>query len=198
MCLSSRCTRRSPPAAVHQIQRAERRDLEKTIRVPIPAAGAVFVDSVRVRRSPRQFAPSPLSPKDPNFIDAIACRHRLRRRRLLRPATTDRTSTWLPNSLAAAPRSTRSLFRRQRRSTSALLSSARHRHPPRLGRGIDPLHLASRFRRRQPTIEIAEFVLHPGARVNRFEEKAAFVPRPISTASQLLLVAAVTRLRNPT
>ncbi len=32
------------------------------------------------------------------------------------------------------------------------------------------------FRRRPRSIEIAELVLHTGARVNRFEEKAAFVP----------------------
>ena len=42
----------------------------------------------------------------------------------------------------------------------------------------DPASLGINFRQPPTDYEIAELVLHPGARVNRFEEKAAFIPMP--------------------
>ena len=50
--------------------------------------------------------------------------------------------------------------------------------PPAWAAGLDPASFGIRFGKRPDQYEIAELVLHPGARVNRFEEKAAFVPVP--------------------
>ncbi|HUB30660.1 MAG TPA: glycosyl hydrolase [Terracidiphilus sp.] len=49
---------------------------------------------------------------------------------------------------------------------------------PFWAQGIDPASLGARAGNRPKTYEIAELILHPGARVNHFEEKAAFVPVP--------------------
>jgi alpha-L-rhamnosidase len=53
--------------------------------------------------------------------------------------------------------------------------------PPPLpfwAQGIDPASFGANAGNPPKTYEIAELVLHPGARVNHFEEKAAFVPVP--------------------
>ena len=44
--------------------------------------------------------------------------------------------------------------------------------------GMDPASLGIKIGAPPTDYEIAELVLHPGARVNRFEEKAAFTPLP--------------------
>jgi hypothetical protein len=44
--------------------------------------------------------------------------------------------------------------------------------------GIDPSSLGMKIPPKPTEYEVAEMVLHPGARVNHFEEKAAFVPVP--------------------
>jgi hypothetical protein len=49
---------------------------------------------------------------------------------------------------------------------------------PSWAEGIDPASFGIRFGPPPTDYEIAELVLHPGARVNRFEEKAAFTPEP--------------------
>jgi hypothetical protein len=49
--------------------------------------------------------------------------------------------------------------------------------PPTWASGIDPKTFGN-FGPAPTNYEIAELVLHPGARVNHFEEKAAFVPTP--------------------
>jgi len=46
--------------------------------------------------------------------------------------------------------------------------------PPAWASGIDPASLGIKARTPPTDYEIAELVLHPGARVNRFEDKAAF------------------------
>jgi hypothetical protein len=52
--------------------------------------------------------------------------------------------------------------------------------PPRpaWAEGIDPSSLGFKLPPPTTNYEIAELVLHPGARVNHFEEKAAFTPEP--------------------
>jgi hypothetical protein len=50
--------------------------------------------------------------------------------------------------------------------------------PPAWAVGIDPASFGMKMGSPPSDYEIAELVLHPGARVNRFEEKAAFVPVP--------------------
>jgi hypothetical protein len=49
---------------------------------------------------------------------------------------------------------------------------------PAWASGIDPASLGIKIGPPPTNYEIAELVLHPGARVNRFEEKAAFTPLP--------------------
>jgi hypothetical protein len=48
--------------------------------------------------------------------------------------------------------------------------------PPAWAKGIDPKSFGINMAAAPKGYEIAELVLHPGARVNHFEEKAAFVP----------------------
>ncbi len=50
--------------------------------------------------------------------------------------------------------------------------------PPAWAAGLDPKTLGLRVGTAPTSYRIAELVLHPGARVNHFEEKAAFVPTP--------------------
>jgi hypothetical protein len=50
--------------------------------------------------------------------------------------------------------------------------------PPAWASGIDPSSFGIKLPPPRTDYEISELVLHPGARVNRFEEKAAFVPVP--------------------
>ena len=50
--------------------------------------------------------------------------------------------------------------------------------PPAWAAGIDPKSFGLNFGSAPTDYQIAELVLHPGARVNHFEEKAAFVPTP--------------------
>ena len=50
--------------------------------------------------------------------------------------------------------------------------------PPAWAKGITPKSLGLHVGAAPTEYEIAELVLHPGARVNHFEEKAAFVPTP--------------------
>ncbi|MGB6827879.1 MAG: glycosyl hydrolase [Terracidiphilus sp.] len=50
--------------------------------------------------------------------------------------------------------------------------------PPAWAVGIDPKSFGLNFGSAPTEYQIAELVLHPGARVNHFEEKAAFVPAP--------------------
>lgn len=47
---------------------------------------------------------------------------------------------------------------------------------PAWAEGLDPASFGMKLPPKPTDYEIAELVLHPGARVNRFEEKAAFVP----------------------
>ena len=49
---------------------------------------------------------------------------------------------------------------------------------PAWARGVDPKSLGIPASQMPTGYKIAELVLHPGARVNHFEEKAAFVPTP--------------------
>ena len=49
---------------------------------------------------------------------------------------------------------------------------------PAWASGIDPESLGMKIGAPPTDYEVAELVLHPGARVNRFEEKAAFTPVP--------------------
>ena len=50
--------------------------------------------------------------------------------------------------------------------------------PPAWAKGLDPKSFGLRAGPQPTQYEIAELVLHPGARVNHFEEKAAFVTAP--------------------
>jgi hypothetical protein len=50
--------------------------------------------------------------------------------------------------------------------------------PPAWAKGLDPKSFGLNVGAAPTEYEIAELVLHPGARVNHFEEKAAFVPTP--------------------
>jgi hypothetical protein len=50
--------------------------------------------------------------------------------------------------------------------------------PPAWAVGIDPKSFGMDFGSAPTEYQIAELVLHPGARVNHFEQKAAFVPTP--------------------
>lgn len=50
--------------------------------------------------------------------------------------------------------------------------------PPAWAKGVNPRSFGLNVGAAPTQYEIAELVLHPGARVNHFEEKAAFVPAP--------------------
>ena len=92
-----------------------------------------------------------------------------------------KTSAWWPSCLVAAHLSTQSHFAP---ATAKYFRVTFKRTPPPpipdWAAGIDPASFGITLPPPPRTFEIAELVLHPGPRVNHFEEKAAFVPEPRS------------------
>ena len=167
MCRSPACIRPSRRTAgpIDGAASPGRR-LREVRRAPHSRPAKSRVDSVRSSDSPQ--AIRGVSSRDcrvPVAVRSAAARSRSRGERR-RP---DLPQSRQP-SRAARPNRTRSRSRPSARASSGWRSRCRHRPTWTRARSI------FRFRRRPKTHEIAELVLHTGARVNRFEEKAAFVP----------------------
>jgi alpha-L-rhamnosidase/F5/8 type C domain len=150
-------------------------DLQKTTKIPIPAEGAVSWIQYEFP-SPQTLRAITYVTKDPNFIEAM-----MAGRPEKNLEASDDGQNWRPvvslnggnapeHTISFAP-VTAKFFRVTFKATP----------PPPLpdwASGIDPASFGMRMPPKPTSYEIAELVLHSAPRVNRFEEKAAFVPEP--------------------
>jgi alpha-L-rhamnosidase/F5/8 type C domain len=148
-------------------------DLQKTTKIPIPAEGAVSWIQYEFP-SPQTLRAITYVTKDPNFIEAM-----MAGRPEKNLEASDDGQNWRPvvslnggnapeHTISFAPVTAR-FFRVTFKATP----------PPPLpdwASGIDPASFGMRMPPKPTSYEIAELVLHAAPRVNRFEEKAAFVP----------------------
>jgi len=152
-------------------------DLEKTTKVPIPAAGGVSCIQYEFPR-PQTIRSVTFVTKDLNRIAAMVSGIAPPEKEL---EASDDGVTFKPVaqlSGGAAPEHTISFAP----ATAKYFRVAFRRSPPlprpAWAEGLDTSSLGFKPGSMPTDYEVAELVLHPGARVNHFEEKAAFVPEP--------------------
>ncbi len=150
-------------------------DLEKTTKIPIPAKGESSWIQYEFP-SPQAIRAITFVTKDPDFIASLLAGMGAPERNL--EASDDGqnfrvvaklTSSDAPEHTISFPAVTAKYFRVSFKPTP----------PPPIpawAEGIDPASFGMKIPPKPTDYEIAELVLHAGARVNHFEEKAAFVP----------------------
>jgi hypothetical protein len=152
-------------------------DLQKTVKIPIPPPGQISwiqyqFDSPQVIRAVTYVA------KDPNRIQEMISGTGAPERSL--EASDDGVNFreivklpggGAPENTIAFPAVTAKYFRVTFKRTPPPA-------PPAWAAGLDPSSFGIKLPPPATDYEIAELVLHPGARVNHWEEKAAFVPQP--------------------
>ncbi|HLY40765.1 MAG TPA: glycosyl hydrolase [Terracidiphilus sp.] len=150
-------------------------DLEKTTSVPLPKEGEPSWIQWEFPQ-PQTIRSITFVTRDPGWIESLVAQMSAPEKAL---ESSDDGQNWTlvtkldsgsaaENTLSFAP-VTAKFFRVTIKRTP----------PPPLpdwAAGIDPNSLGVRLPKIPTTYGIAELVLHPGARVNQFEEKAAFVP----------------------
>ncbi|HKF50333.1 MAG TPA: glycosyl hydrolase [Terracidiphilus sp.] len=150
-------------------------DLEKTTSVPIPAAGQVSWIKYEFPQA-QTIRAITFVMKSPNFIEQMLAGTSAPEMNLeasddgqeFRQVAKLETSSAPAHTVSFAPITAR-FFR---------VSFKRTPPPPvpEWAAGLDPSSFGFRLPPPPKNYEIAELVLHPGARVNHFVEKAAFVP----------------------
>ncbi len=150
-------------------------DLEKTTRLPIPEAGQSAWIQYEFAQ-PQTIRSVTIVTKDVDFITAMITGISNPEKSLEASddGQTFRQVVKLPDG--GSPQHTLSFAP----VTAKFFRIAFERTPPppipAWASGIDPASLGIKIGPPPTDYEIAELVLHPGARVNRFEEKAAFTP----------------------
>ena len=152
-------------------------DLEKTTKIPIPAAGESSWIQYEFAE-PQAIRAITFVTKDPDFITAMVAGISAPEKAL--EASDDGQNFRLvaklsggsaPEHTISFPAVTAKYFRITFKRTP----------PPPLppwASGLDPASFGIKVGAPPTDYEVAELALHPGARVNRFEEKAAFTPEP--------------------
>ncbi|HUD54957.1 MAG TPA: glycosyl hydrolase [Terracidiphilus sp.] len=150
-------------------------DLEKTTGIPIPAVGEISWIQYEFPE-PQAIRAITFVTKDPGWIQALVAGIAAPEKNL--EASDDGQNFRLVAKLSGgnAPEHTISFPA----VTAKYFRVTFKRNPPppiaAWAAGIDPASLGIKLPPTPTNYEIAELVLHPGARVNHFEEKAAFVP----------------------
>jgi hypothetical protein len=150
-------------------------DLEKTTKIPIPAVGAESWIQYEFP-APQTIRSITFVTKDPDMITAMVAGIAAPEKNLeasddgqnFRPVA-KLSGGEAPEHTISFPGVTAKYFRVTFKRTP----------PPPIpdwAAGLDPASFGIKLPPTPTDYEIAELVLHPGARVNRFEEKAAFVP----------------------
>ena len=152
-------------------------DLEKTTGVPIPAAG----ESAWIQyefAEPETIRAITIVTKEPNRIAAMVARLGTPEKALEASddGQTFKEITKLPDG--GAPEHTVSFSAVTAKYFRVTFKRTPPPPIPAWAAGIDPASLGIKIGSLPTEYEIAELVLHPGARVNHFEEKAAFTPEP--------------------
>jgi hypothetical protein len=150
-------------------------DLEKTTGIPIPEEGQSSWIQYEFAQ-PQTIRSVTFVTKDPNFIEALVAGSAAPDKTL--EASDDGQSFHeiaklsggdSPEHTISFPAATAKYFRIVFKRTPAP-------KPPDWAAGLDPASFGIELPPKPTQYEIAELVLHPGARVNHWEEKAAFVP----------------------
>jgi hypothetical protein len=150
-------------------------DLEKTTKVPIPEPGAVSWIQYEFP-SPQAIRSVTFVTKDPDEITAFVAGISAPEKKLeasddgqIYRQVAELSDSGAPEHTISFPAVTAKYFRVTFKRTP----------PPPLpdwASGLDPESMGIKIPPKPTDYEVAELVLHPGARVNRFEEKAAFFP----------------------
>ncbi len=152
-------------------------DLEKTTKLPIPKAG----ESVWIQyefAEPKAIQSLTIATKGVDFITAmvVGISNPEKSLQASDDGQTFREIVKLPEE--GAPQHTVSFAPVSARFFRVVFKRTPPPPIPAWASGIDPESLGLKISGPPTDYEIAELVLHPGARVNRFEEKAAFTPVP--------------------
>ncbi len=152
-------------------------DLEKTTKVPIPAEGAVSWIQYEFP-APQTIRAVTYVTKDPNFIEALISQAGRPDKNL---EASDDGQNWrsvVSLSGGNAPEHTISFPPVTARFFRVTFKRTPPPPVPDWAVGIDPSSFGISQVPKPTSYEVAELVLHADPRVNRFEEKAAFVPEP--------------------
>jgi hypothetical protein len=150
-------------------------DLEKTTGIPIPEVGEVSWIQYEFP-GPQAIRAITFVTKDPNWIAAMVAGMAAPEKNL--EASDDGQNFRLVAKLSGgnAPEHTISFSAVTAKYFRVTFKRTPPPPIPAWAAGIDPASLGIKLPPTPTEYEVAELVLHPGARVNHFEEKAAFVP----------------------
>ncbi len=152
-------------------------DLEKTTKLPIPKAGESSWIQYEFAQ-PQTMRSITIATKDVDFITAMVAGVANPEKTL--EASDDgqnfRLVVKLPDG--GAPEHTLSFPPVSAKFFRVVFKRTPPPPVPAWASGIDPSSLGIKIGAPPTDYELAELALHPGARVNRFEEKAAFTPVP--------------------
>ena len=150
-------------------------DLEKATKVPIPAEGERSWIQYEFP-SPQKISAITFVTRDPNFIESMMVG---RPERNLEAS--DDGQNWrqvVSLSGGSAPEHTISFAPVSAKFFRVTFKATPPPPPPDWAEGFDVSALGIKIPPKPTSYGVAELVLHAGPRVNRFEEKAAFVPEP--------------------
>ncbi len=152
-------------------------DLEKTTKIPIPEPGAISWIQYEFP-SPQTIRSITFVTKDPDMITAMVAGIAAPEKNL--EASDDGQGYHEVAKLigGSAPEHTISFPAVTAKYFRVTFKRTPPPAPPAWASGLDPESFGIKLPPKPTDYEVAELVLHPGARVNRFEEKAAFVPAP--------------------
>ncbi len=150
-------------------------DLEKTTKIPIPAKGETSWIQYEFP-SPQAIRSVTFVTKDPDFIAALIAGMGAPEKNL--EASDDGQNFRVVAKLAGddAPEHTISFLAVTAKYFRVTFKPTPPPPIPDWAQGLDPASFGIKIPPKPTDYEIAELVLHAGARVNQFEEKAAFVP----------------------
>ncbi len=150
-------------------------DLQKTTGIPIPEEGQTSWIQYEFAQ-PQPIRAVTFVTKDPSFIEALVAGTSAPEKTL--EASDDGQSFHeiaklsggdSPEHTISFPAATAKYFR-------VVFKRTPPPKPPSWAVGLDPESFGIKLPPKPTTYELAELVLHPGSRVNHWEEKAAFVP----------------------
>jgi hypothetical protein len=150
-------------------------DLEKTTKIPIPEAGSSSWIQYEFP-SPQMIRAITFVTKDPDWIAALVMGINAPEKALEASDDGQNFKEVAKLSGGSAPEHTIAFAPVTAKYFRVTFKRTPPPPIPDWAAGIDPASMGIKVPPKPTDYEIAELVLHAGARVNRFEEKAAFVP----------------------
>ena len=150
-------------------------DLEKTTKIPIPEAGSSSWIQYEFP-APQMIRSITFVTKDPDWITALVAGINAPEKNLEASDDGQNFKEVAKLSGGSAPEHTISFAPVTAKYFRVTFKRTPPPPIPDWAAGIDPASMGMKVPPKPTDYEVAELVLHAGARVNRFEEKAAFVP----------------------